>query len=1005
MKKVFLLCAAVCFMSVGLMGQTLQVEEIVFLPDSIRPGGIQGDVTDEPLEQQSAPVTLTAALQSSSTSGIPDVIFPSPEIATLFRYYEYAVNHSSGLPNIDIPVYTIQYGPLTVPVSISYDASGRRSGEKTGPVGLGWALNTGGMISRIINGKADEMSSRPNELNQQITAATIMQYIGSGTPYQRQTGFNLMRDIYEHLPSAMDSEYDIFTYVIPGHTGKFIINPNDQAVPLNSNSPVSISVIKNGFNLTFSITDDKGITYTFTQVEFCATVGNSMTPTAWGISSIQSPGGKYTITFTYFNSTQYNTSAQLFLNIRDANKKTPYPEPGNQAIPNPNAYYSDNTFSASAGPYYNKRLSEIDFVTGKLSFEMEKPAGVVVDDSKIKNITITVNNAFFRKCVFNTSLLDNAGYYKLDNLAWVDSNNLTQEQHRFEYNSSSVTSRNSPVDHWGFRNNGGNTFSNATAGLPGITVLTNDMGAKTFGTPNIREPNINYTQQGVLKKIIYPTGGYTEFTYEANKYLAPGNTVKTGGGLRIKEITTTESTGSHPIRKTYEYDEGYLKYTPAQMNYVSDNYTYIEVDNDFVIYNSSKRYIFSPTFSGDISFLAGLPVFYRRVAEYTNQWVAGQSTKTIYTYNNHYTNTQTGYCGTQVSGYFPAGSNFQFEEHAGGLAYSMIYCSRYDHFWRNTQPVTKEEFANNGDGTYRPVRTTTYNYVETPLQDINSIKVRKNVRTSNEQAEEYMGHFSTISVYSCVDYSIASGKVELKNITQTNHFPGGNDMVETRSFDYNNLGLVTQSSLVNSSGDTFKEKTSYLEAQNRTYGFPVKKETYNNNTFVQSLEINYDNILLKPKEYYSRHGLSPRELRVKYAELDQYGNPVHVVTEGVQHTIYIWGYKGQYPVARIETGSGTASYADIKAKLGAANVAILDANPTGQQVRDMFSALRNRDDMKGSMVSCYTYTPLVGMTSETDPSGRTVFYEYDGFGRMARVKDENGKVLKEHKYNYAQPLP
>ena len=55
-----------------------------------------------------------------------------------------------------------------------------------------------------------------------------------------------------------------------------------------------------------------------------------------------------------------------------------------------------------------------------------------------------------------------------------------------------------------------------------------------------------------------------------------------------------------------------------------------------------------------------------------------------------------------------------------------------------------------------------------------------------------------------------------------------------------------------------------------------------------------------------------------------------------------------------------------------------------------------------AMMTTYTYKPSVGITSETDPSGRIIFYEYDGFGRLKTVKDEDGNILKEHKYNYAK---
>ena len=55
-----------------------------------------------------------------------------------------------------------------------------------------------------------------------------------------------------------------------------------------------------------------------------------------------------------------------------------------------------------------------------------------------------------------------------------------------------------------------------------------------------------------------------------------------------------------------------------------------------------------------------------------------------------------------------------------------------------------------------------------------------------------------------------------------------------------------------------------------------------------------------------------------------------------------------------------------------------------------------------AMMTTYTYQPLAGVTSETNPSGRTIIYEYDAFGRLKYVKDEDGNIIKEHRYNYAQ---
>lgn len=145
------------------------------------------------------------------------------------------------------------------------------------------------------------------------------------------------------------------------------------------------------------------------------------------------------------------------------------------------------------------------------------------------------------------------------------------------------------------------------------------------------------------------------------------------------------------------------------------------------------------------------------------------------------------------------------------------------------------------------------------------------------------------------------------------------------------------------------------------------------------------------------------EPRVYINRYDSRNNLAELQKANDAKEVYLWGYEARYPVAKI-VGS------DYTAVIGIVTQAQIDAatatadNDAG--VRSLLHALRAAfaSDPK-VRVSTYTYAPLVGMTSETDPAGRTTYYEYDSFGRLSLAKDDQGNVVKKYCYNYAgQPI-
>lgn len=71
-------------------------------------------------------------------------------------------------------------------------------------------------------------------------------------------------------------------------------------------------------------------------------------------------------------------------------------------------------------------------------------------------------------------------------------------------------------------------------------------------------------------------------------------------------------------------------------------------------------------------------------------------------------------------------------------------------------------------------------------------------------------------------------------------------------------------------------------------------------------------------------------------------------------------------------------------------------------------SLRKNTNLKDAFVSTFTYQPLVGVTSMTDPSGMTTYYNYDGLGKLVEtyyyegnvVSSDKKRTLQQYEYHY-----
>ena len=108
------------------------------------------------------------------------------------------------------------------------------------------------------------------------------------------------------------------------------------------------------------------------------------------------------------------------------------------------------------------------------------------------------------------------------------------------------------------------------------------------------------------------------------------------------------------------------------------------------------------------------------------------------------------------------------------------------------------------------------------------------------------------------------------------------------------------------------------------------------------------------------------------------------------YTTWFWGYGGLYPVARVVNCNLAQIANRIHANLSGFTFGWGGLSDT--------EALQLRK-IPGSSMTHWTFRPLVGMTSVTDPSGRKTTINYNDYGRIISVIGPDGNVEQEYDYS------
>lgn len=454
-----------------------------------------------------------------------------PEAASLLKFVEAPVNNFTGIPNIGIPLYTAQEGNLSVPISINYHASGIKVNEVASEVGIGWALNAGGVISRQVNGGPDEQPSlgylavSPFTLNSQSVDSVWF--------------------------GGIDIEPDVFTFNIPGYSGKFMFNELHE-IEIMPRQPLKIEVNSLTSFTLFTITTPEGNKYFFGLDNYEGVLYDGIdesgannggvcdyNTTAWHLIRIESHDGADVITIDY-EKADYNYKMPARKEFYSADNLPPsYPS----NVPNLlcakeskiktiktstqeisfDRLIDREDLGIGAGIYRPKQLNEIKLTSGSfqnkwvLSYDYFEDSDNTNNDEEGKRLRLVS----LQKQAINGGLEVDPNPYLFD---YLKKNGNYFLPHRLD----------KAIDFWGYYNGEiQNNYTNNYMNIPDVSVNNRSCP----GCNGDRTTSPTEMKYGVLNKITHPTDGATFFEYEANRYKPTALNDQMPGGTEVNTLS------------------------------------------------------------------------------------------------------------------------------------------------------------------------------------------------------------------------------------------------------------------------------------------------------------------------------------------------------------------------------------------------------------------------------------------------------------------------------------
>lgn len=894
-----------------------------------------------------------------------DIVRPTPSAAGLSTYNTMPVSIQTGVPDISYPLINIETGNKSANISLglSYHAGNASNDNWVSEVGQGWSFLGTGIISREIDGDFDEV----------FDDNTLQHYI--------------------------KNEFDdIYNFNIPGESGKFrfirdIENNTFKLIKLTPfTSKIEYKRPDNPATLivdSFTITSESGIQYVFNDYDLnMMNVWKKNHPlngpmyadkqyrSAFYISSILDENGQELVKYTYLRDMKYPPGVNEQATITETNKLT--------------------------------RITIKDHGIIEINYNKNEEYSKYNDIFSINNIVLkTSSNIFIKKYIFNYSYL--SPYLgsidpqelrrSLNSFSQVDQNGKTIQKYEFTYDQVLFLDKNNQLQKSNISEL--NKIKLPTGGIIEY-IFDFPMGyverRVTVPVPKVHLTDISFTKVNGPRKYAFTLTENKTLEIDASgigqisSYLWALQFWKKNGDTYSVSHAMGQPTDQNPDleyvqKRAFEPGEYYLDL------YCND----LSCSN----LNLSDPAVVQIWRDGD-----GEPTE-TIIREYTI--IGPPRIKNIKYYNADIVNIINTPVPVKVDEY----EYDKFDDPGSSSGYSLLPSMIYKNIkviQGGNNGYTKYYFKAPDAYLWQNGLWPNYNLTRGGLIDKKEVYNALNQKLSEDlfeyTIEEYDGPAYKLDQF----IETKTSWIKDSKVVSRNYFDSG--MVETKNEIFRNTHNNKPKLERSTSFDGSIQETAYqyaLEKNNlkllgaNIVGIPleitstIKKNISDPGKLISRSETKYENPGHKyPTSSVSYDSQDLLASEVIFNRYDSKGNLEQYTTKDGIPVSVVWGYNKTQPIAKVEGASYdqiVPYISDIISKSDAAVISEAD-------LQNALDAFRNNTNFGNYQITTYLFDSLARMKTMTPPTGVRAVYQYDSAGRLEKVEDEAGKLLKKYQYNY-----